>query len=72
MKTSVTQTSLESYFFDIKAGKELSQEQKVLNAVKSFKGKATINEIARKLSMYPSTVSARLNGLKKKGLTSED
>ncbi len=63
MKTSVTQTSLDSYFHDIKDGKEITQSEKVLNALKALGGKATINQIFRKTGIFPSTVAARLNKL---------
>lgn len=65
MKTAVTQTSLQSYFDDIKDGKEVTQSQRVLNALNALGGKATINQLSRKTGIYPSTVAARLNKLLK-------
>ena len=61
--TAVTQTSLESYFHDIKGGKELTQGEKVLKAMIDLGGKATINQLYRKTGILPSTVAARLNKL---------
>ena len=65
MKTAVTQTSLLSYFDDIKDGKEITQGEKVLKAMNELGGKATINQLYRKTGILPSTVSARLNKLLK-------
>lgn len=66
MKTKVTQTSLDSYNTDIKDKKEVTQKEKVFNVIKRL-GKASNNEIARRLGVYPSTVSARANKLFKEG-----
>lgn len=66
MKTKVTQTSRDSYNTDIKDKKEVTQKEKVFNVIKRL-GKASNNEIARRLGVYPSTVSARANKLFKEG-----
>ena len=68
---AVAETSKESYQLQLWSGRVNRDELKVLTAMKELGGSCADFEISKKLFWHQSRVSARRNGLVRKGLVED-